>query len=201
MSFSPSIAVIIGASLSFVCLILAFRCVRRKRLIDDLPTSKTQGAFIGLTELKGAAESESPLISYLAGVKCVSCEWTVKERWSRIAMETYRDSNGHTQTRTRHESGWTEIAKGGEAAPFYLRDDSGVIRIVPDGAEIKGVQTMSKTVRRDDALYFGKAPRREIANSDHRRLFEETAIPRHAALYVRAGAGKAGYRRGGDRQR
>jgi hypothetical protein len=184
MSIYPSIAVIIGALLTFVCLIMAFRCLKRKRLIDDLPTSKTQGAFIGLTELKGTAESESPLTSYLAEMKCVQYTWDVKEHWSRTVTETYTDSNGHMQIRTRHESGWTVVAQGGEAAPFYLKDDSGVIRIVPEGAEIKSIHTMSKTIRRDNAFYFGKGPRQEITNTDHERLFEETAIPLHVGLYV-----------------
>ena len=184
MPISPSIAIIIGALLALGCLIMAFRCVKRKRLIDDLPTSKTQGAFIGLTELKGAAESESPLTSYLAGIKCVQYGWEAKEHWSRTFMETYTDAQGHQQTRMRHESGWTTVAHGGEAEPFYLKDDTGVIRIVPDGAELKGVKTMSERVHRDNALYFAKAPQHEIANSDHERMFEETAIPLHASLYV-----------------
>jgi hypothetical protein len=163
---------------------MAFRCLKRKRLIDDLPTSKTQGAFIGLAELKGTAESESPLTSYLAGMKCVQYAWDVKEHWSRTVTETYTDAQGHMQTRTRHESGWTVVAQGGEAAPFYLKDDTGVIRIVPEGAEIKSIHTMSKAVRRDNTLYFEKGPRHEIGNTDHERLFEETAIPLHAGLYV-----------------
>ena len=37
---------------------LSSRC-RRKRLIDNLPTSKTQGVFVGLVEVKGTAQVRS----------------------------------------------------------------------------------------------------------------------------------------------
>jgi len=114
----PLLAVILGSLGALGCLIAAFRALRHKRLIDDLPTSKTQGVFIGLAELKGTAESETPLMSYLAGVSCVLYDWHVEEHWSRMVTETYTDAKGHTQTRTRVESGWKKIAEGGQSVPF-----------------------------------------------------------------------------------
>ena len=175
---------IIGAAIALACLITAFTFLRRKRLIDDTPTSRALGVFIGLTELKGTAESETPLTSRLAGIPCVRYSWRIEEHWSRTVMETYRDSKGRTQTRTRHESGWTEVAHGGESAPFYLRDDTGMVRVVPDGARIEENELLDKTVTQTDPLYFAKGPGKEIANSDHRRRFSETGIPLHTKLYV-----------------
>ena len=69
-----NISVIIGAVIALLCLFAAFRFLRKKRLIDDMPTSKTLGVFIGLAELKGTAESDKPLTSYLAGAPCPSGE-------------------------------------------------------------------------------------------------------------------------------
>lgn len=178
------IVVALGGLIAIGCLIGAFTWLRRKRLIDDLPTSKARGVFIGLAELKGSAESESPFTSYLAGVRCVQYSWQVEEQWSRMVTETYRDAQGRTQTRMRRETGWTAVGRGSEAAPFYLKDDTGVIRVVPDGAVIKGNTTINDTCDRDNALYFAKGPPGEIANSDHRRRFHETAIQLHATLYV-----------------
>jgi len=66
-----NISVIIGAVIALACLFAAFRFLRKKRLVDDMPTSKTLGVFIGLAELKGTAESDKPLTSYLAGMPCV----------------------------------------------------------------------------------------------------------------------------------
>ncbi len=161
------------------CLAGAFVCLRRKRLIDDLPTSRTQGVFIGTSELKGSAESETPLTSYLGGIRCVQYKWKVEEHWSRTV--TYTDGKGiHTRT----ESGWTVVASGGENPPFYLKDDTGVIRIVPEGANVHGVSTFDRTCGAGDPLYFAKGPLSAIANSTHQRRFKESALPLHAALYV-----------------
>ena len=178
------VSVVLGSLAALGCLVGVFWALRHKRLIDDLPTSKTQGVFIGLAELKGTAESETPLTSYLAGAPCVQYAWQVDEHWSRTVHETYTDSKGHTQTRTRIESGWTKVASGGEDTPFYLKDDTGVIRIVPEGANIHGITTFSETCLPNSALYFGKGPRWEIANSTHRRRFYESALPLHTMLYI-----------------
>jgi hypothetical protein len=135
--------------------------------------------FIGLAELKGRAESDQPLTSYLSAKQCVLYRWKVEEHWSRTTVSM--TSKG---MQTRHESGWTIVAKGDVIPTFYLKDDSGVIRIVPQGAEIQDTQIFNKTCKRADPLYFTKGPQYEIANSDHERRFVETAILLHANLYV-----------------
>ena len=124
---------LLGALLALLSLFFAFRDGRRRRLIENLPISKTSGVFIGLVELKGTAESVQPLTSYLAGRACVQYAWTVEEHWSRTVTETYTDDKGHTQTRTRTESGWAQVGNGGEMIPFYLQDDCGVILVRPHG--------------------------------------------------------------------
>ena len=78
---------LLGVVLALVALVMAFRDGRRRRLIDNLPTSKTSGIFIGLVELKGTAECEAPLESYLAEQPCVHYAWTVEEHWSRTVTE------------------------------------------------------------------------------------------------------------------
>src|SRR5512135_3506048 len=100
MLSSPLVPVLIGAGLLLIigCLAGAFTVLRKKRVIDDLPTSKTQGVFIGLTELKGTAESEHPFIGYLSGVRCVYYNWRVEEEWRRTVTETHTDSKGHVTT-------------------------------------------------------------------------------------------------------
>jgi len=180
----PLSSVVLGSLAALGCLIGVFWALRHKRLIDDLPTSKTQGVFIGLAELKGTAESETPLTSYLAGAPCVQYTWQIDEHWSRTVTETYTDSKGHSQTRTRTESGWTKVAGSSQSIPFYLKDDTGVIRVVPDGAKIHSTKTFDETASRSSSLYLGKGPEHEIANSTHRRRFHETALPLHTMLYV-----------------
>jgi hypothetical protein len=166
------------------CLFGAFKAFRCKRTIDDCPTSKTQGVFIGLAELKGTAESDKPLTGYLSGKKCVQYVWQVDEHWSRTVHETYTDGQGHVHSRTRTESGWTKIAGEEVSAPFYLKDDAGIIRIVPEGAKIRNIKVFDETCTPKDDLYYGKCSAREIPHTTHRRRFYESAIPLHAVLYV-----------------
>ncbi|MFA5309904.1 MAG: LemA family protein [Dehalococcoidales bacterium] len=166
------------------CLVGGFRTLRKKRLVDDLPTSKTRGVFIGISELKGTAESDAPLTSFLAGVRCVYYSWQVEEQWSRVVTTTSTDAKGNTHVSTHTETGWTKVAHGGESMSFYLQDDTGILRIVPEGARINGVTTLSKTCSPGDVLYYGKGPAEQIANSTHKRRFSETALPLHTMLYV-----------------
>jgi hypothetical protein len=178
------IVVIIGGLLVLGCLFGAFRNLSRKRLLNDNPTSKTQGVFIGLAEVKGTAESESPLVSYLAGIQCVQYTFQIDEHWSRTVHETYTDSKGRAHTRTKTESGWTNVAKDSKSSPFYIKDDTGVLRILPEGASLEAKEVFERTCGRKDPIYYGKGPEKQVANSDYRRRFRETAIPLHATLYI-----------------
>lgn len=177
----PGLALIL---VSLLLLLWSLHLRRRHRLLHDLPTSKTRGVFIGLVELKGTAEAESPLRSYLAGQRCVHYGYSVEERWSRTVTEHYTDKDGKSRTRTRHESGWKTVASGGETIPFYLQDDAGVVLIRPHGARLEPCTLFDEKVSRGDALYYAKGPPDAVSNSDHVRRFTETGIPLHAPLYV-----------------
>jgi hypothetical protein len=170
---------IISGLLALICLVISLRLLRHKRLIDDLPTSRVQGVFIGQCELKGTAESEKPFTSYLAERRCVLFDWRIEEHWSRTVIVMTK--NGPVP---HNESGWKDVAHGGQRAPFYLKDDTGAIRIVPEGAELYPTVIFDETCARGNPLYFGKGPTGEIANSTHRRRFHEAGIPLHAQLYV-----------------
>ena len=181
--FAPFLP-LIGAVLALVSLAMAFRNGRRRRLIENLPTSKTSGVFIGFVELKGTAESAQPLRSYLAEKACVHYAWTVEEHWSRTVTTTETDSKGNTRTVTRHESGWTRVDDGGETIPFYLQDDCGVVLVRPDGAKIEPLTIFDEICTPLSALYYGKGPATGVMDSDHRRRFVELGIPLKANLYI-----------------
>lgn len=173
-----------GGFLALVFLALALRANHRRRLVDNLPTSKTTGVFIGLVEVQGTAESAHPLRSFLAEIPCVHYQYEVAEHWSRTVTETYTDSRGHRRTRTRQESGWKTVASGGEMIPFYLQDDYGAVFIRPQGATLEPRSVFSTICGRADPLYYAKGPAGAVAHSDYRRRFSEQAIPLHAPLYV-----------------
>ena len=176
----PALAAVLG----LLFLWLAMRNERKLRLIDDLPTSKTTGVFIGLVELDGRVRCDDPLISHLTEQPCVLHRWSVQESWSKWETETYRDSDGKTQTRQVHKSGWTTVASGGDDMPFDLVDAAGALRVIPAGADIEAVETLDLTCGTSDPLYYAKGPREAISNSDLRRQFSETALPVGVTVHV-----------------
>ncbi len=173
-----------GAVVALLFLLLSLRAGRRRRLIDNIPTAKTSGVFIGLVELSGTAESSNPLLSYLAEIPCISYRWSVKEHWSRTVTESYTDSKGRRRTRRRRKSGWKTVASGGQHQPFYLKDDCGVILVRPEGAKIEDDCVFEHTCGTQDPLYYQKGPAWAVSDSDHRRRFSEHAIALHSRLYV-----------------
>jgi hypothetical protein len=153
-------------------------------LIDNLPTSKTQGVFIGLVELKGTVQCEQPLTSYLAGAPCVYYSFDIEERWSRTVTEEVSDGKGGTRTVTRTESGWTSVASQTEMTPFYVVDDTGSLLVRPEGARIEALGVFERTCSPFDALYYAKGPAGGILYSDQVRRFTEQAIPLQAPLFL-----------------
>lgn len=173
-----------GAFLSILMLWGWMWSLKHRRLLEDLPTSKVKGVFIGLVELKGTAEVESPLFSRLAQHACVAYDWGIDEHWERTVTETYTDSDGNTKTRTKTESGWIRVDGGVVLEPFYLRDDTGIILVHPEGATFEMTSVFDKTVGIADPLYYGMGPARVVPDSTHRRRFHEQAFPLHAPLFI-----------------
>lgn len=165
-------------------LVLGCRTLKKKRLIEDIPTSRVAGLFLGLSEVKGRAEMRRPRVSFLAEIDCVHYAYTIQEKWQRTVTETYTDSKGKTRTRTRTETGWTCVAEGGESPPFMVRDETGSVRVVPSGAKIQALQVFSETCGAHDPLYYGKGPSGAVVNSVHQRSFTELAIPVGQDLYI-----------------
>ena len=174
---------ILGLALWFITF-GGIRSRKRQRLIQNIPTSKTAGVFIDLVEVQGTAESDSPITSELAKARCVHYSFSVQEHWSRRVTETYRGSGGKARTRTRTESGWKTIESGGHEIPFYLKDDSGLLRIVPAKAKVEPMTLFSEKVRRSDPLYYSRGHHFAVSNSTHKRRFLESGIPMHHDVYV-----------------
>lgn len=179
-------AVVQSLMVGFVllCLWRSLRAVRMRRLVDDTPTSKVKGVFIGLVEVNGVVEVEAPLLSHLAEVECVHYRWSVQEKWERIVTRTSNDSQGRTHTTSTVESGWTTVEAGQANCPFILKDDSGSILIHPEGAELHETSVLSEECDSTAPLFFEKGPSALVANSKGIRRFEEHAILVGQPVYV-----------------
>ena len=175
---------IIGLVVALLCLWWSLRQRRRHRLLNDLPTSKIHGVFIGLVELKGTVECPAPLTSYLAGAACIHYAWKVEEHYRRTRTETYTDSKGNTKTRTVTDTGWETVASDDDLENFLLRDDTGFLLVRPEGATIEPQSLFDETVSRGHPLYYGKGPDSSVYGSTGSRRFTEQGIPVGATLYV-----------------
>lgn len=166
----------IGGLLALGCLLQAFKNFRRKSLSKALPTSRALAVFIGLVEMKGAAECQKPLRARLTDIQCIHHEWFIDEEYESEKT----DSKGDSTT----SRGWTNVDKGRSTIAFHVKDATGAILVLPQGAEVDAPVTLDRTCRSSDALYYGKGPRNEISDSTGRRRFREKAIRLHSQVYV-----------------
>lgn len=179
---------LIAAPLTLLLLWLTLRAGLRLRLLMDTPTSKAKGVFVGQVELAGGARIENPLHSDLAGCECVWFRFKVEEEWARWETESYTDSKGDLKTRQVHKTGWSTVAQGGATPEFYVEDETGAVRVRPEGAEVEPISVFAQTVVRSNALYYGKGPAGGVVDSTGRRRFTEAAIPLGREIFV---AGRA----------
>ncbi len=96
-----------------------FMCLRRKRLIENIPTSSIRGLALGLVELIGKAEKTTLLKTPFTNTECVLYRYTV-ERYEKRGKS----------------SSWVKIAQGNSFyCPFWLNDTTGKILVFPQSAE------------------------------------------------------------------
>ena len=93
---------------------------QRKCLIESIPTSPIRSLALGLVEISGRAQPETELLtSPFGGLPCVYYSYAVEERVS---------SGKSTR--------WITIASGTSDRPFFVRDATGQVLVVPFGADL-----------------------------------------------------------------
>ena len=100
---------------------LSFQAFYRKRLIEDLPTSKIHSAAQGYVELEGNARlmDGPPVIAPLTGLQCV---------WYRYKIEE--------KTRHGRDNDWVTVSRGTSDDLFYIEDETGQCVVDPEGAVV-----------------------------------------------------------------
>lgn len=97
-----------------------FMRLRRKRLIENIPTSTIRGLALGLVEITGKAEKTRILKTPFSSKECVFYRYTV-ERYEKRGKS----------------SSWIKIAHGNSFyCPFWLNDGTGKIMVFPETAEL-----------------------------------------------------------------
>lgn len=163
------IAVSVAALASFY---LAFRFLRRLRIVQDTPTARIRSAPQGYGEFEGSARlmpGES-ILSPLTQRDCVWYSYRVEER---------RTSHHHGKTRTH----WHTIDSETSEALFLIVDETGQAIVDPDHAEV------TPSVHR---VWYGsrRFPGRDPQGFWHRFFafgryrYTEKRIHEHDPLYV-----------------
>lgn len=98
--------------------IWGFFQLRKKQIIENIPTSKIRSMAMGLVEIQGAAVDWMPLTAPFTQKKCVFYHYQVQEL-----------------RRSKNSSHWVTIKEGKtEQSPFFVTDDTGKVLINPLGA-------------------------------------------------------------------
>lgn len=108
----------LGGTWAFV---QGFGALRTWRVLRDTPTARVRSMAMGMVELNGQVESRSDLVSPFSGRTCV---------WWEIEISTMSG-------RSRGNSNWSVVHKKASGQPFYLRDETGVAMVYPQGANVK----------------------------------------------------------------
>jgi len=113
---------------------LSYRSLKRKRLIENVPSTKVLGITMGLNEVTGVVACEEPLQSHISEQPCAWYRYTIEEYFQRVSTETDDEGNESEET----DEGWERVESGEDSCPFMLSDETGAVRVVPDGAEFTG---------------------------------------------------------------
>lgn len=89
-------------------------------------------------EIFGVAECESPLVAPGTGTRCLYYRHNVERQVERRVTDS--EGNYHT------ERDWDTVCDNKSSMPFTIRDETGVVRVVPDGAEFVAQITMNDQI-------------------------------------------------------
>jgi hypothetical protein len=110
----------VGFVTGIVLFFRGFQLRKKKKLIEDIPTSTVRALALGLAEVSGIArESGKLLTSDFSKTPCV---------FYRYKVEEYRSSG--------KSGSWVTIAEHISSEYFYLEDKTGRVLICPAGAEL-----------------------------------------------------------------
>jgi hypothetical protein len=167
----------------FVIIAIGLIWFRKKRLIENIPTSKVRSLAMGLVEIVGQVipVPERLLKSPFTEEDCVYYHFSVEE---------YRKSGKNSH--------WVTIKKGEQRIVFYLKDDTGMVLVDPSGASIDAARDF------ECQSGFGRDPpdsvirfltSQNIAHegffgSNRTMRYRETFIAPNDSLYIMGTAGE-----------
>jgi hypothetical protein len=108
-----------GACFGVYLFYRGFGLLKRKRLIEDTPTSKIRSASLGLVEVSGLAAGPRTMLAPITGRACYyyhTTAWKLKQ--------------------SGRSSQWEKVADESVHLPFFLDDNTGKVLVDPTSAEM-----------------------------------------------------------------
>ena len=99
-----------------------FKALRIQALIRNTPTARVRSMAIGLVEVNGTVLPRSRTIAPFSGRPCV---------WWSVDVQTL-SSKSKSGSRS-----WHTVHRAESGRPFYLRDETGLALVYPQGADCK----------------------------------------------------------------
>ncbi len=183
----PSPFLFAGLACAGLAIWLSWRAARarsRRQLLQDLPTSPAAAIFVGWLEASGRARSASPLTSPLGQVPCVLYRLSITESYQRTETEMSRDAKGRTTMRTRVVTGWESVGERTERIPFELEDESGRVRVDPEGARTRTEPFVQRIVGSSEPDYHRFSDQGPVQGSTGQRQLSEAGIRLGADLHL-----------------
>jgi hypothetical protein len=163
------ICIIVGIILVF----FGFKWFKRKKLIEDIPTSKIRSLAMGLSEINGRVIKGAEILKGpLTQKDCVYYKYTVEE---------YRGGK---------HSHWVTIESAEKGVHFFLQDETGAVLVDPQKAEIE-VPMDLMTYNKPDFFHLSVniLPGVGFSIGEPRRRYTEWNIEPNDILYILGTAG------------
>jgi hypothetical protein len=110
---------LVGAAIGVFLFFRGFRMLQLKRLIENTPTSNVRSASMGLVELSGMPVGPNTIPAGITGDPCFYYRATAWER---------RQSGNSSE--------WKQVAQESLFVPFFLKDETGLMLINAQGADM-----------------------------------------------------------------
>lgn len=169
-----------------------------RSLYDKVAAEAGKGAFSQRVALQGTIQCDQPLQSEVSNTPCVAYRQRLERRYEEDYEE--RDGEGNMVRRTRE--GTETVSSNDRSCLFVVRDDSGQIEVVPDGAKLETETTVDRfepasTAGQGGILQLGpfQLNVREFGASGRRTIgyhVHEEVVPLGRTIYVLGSANDLG---------
>lgn len=140
-------------------------------LHERVTTTLGTDVFAQVVEVVGTIECDTPLSSPVGGRPCVSYTYTLTREYEEDVTETDAQGKQTTSVQKRSETLQSETKQ----SEFWVRDATGRVRVVPEGAEID----QSESNERFEPAYAAGGRTRTIG-----RKHRETLLPVGAQVFI-----------------